>query len=116
MASELSANDILFIDSSHILIPGTDVDIEFNRMFPRLKRGVIVHLHDIFLPDDYPMHWKERNYSEQNALTGWLLGGAFEVLWPANYVYTRYRKLVERAVGDLCDIRRGGGSLWLRKT
>jgi predicted O-methyltransferase YrrM len=116
MASELGAGDILFIDSSHILLPGMDVDIQLNRMFPRLKPGVIVHLHDIFLPDDYPASWRKRNYSEQNALAGWLLGGAFKVIWPANYIYTRYRVLVERAVGDICDIRRGGGSLWLRKT
>ena len=115
-AGDLRANDILFIDSSHVLLPGMDVDIELNRMFPRLRRGVIVHLHDIFLPDDYPLNWKQRNYSEQNGLVGWLLGGAFEILWPANYVYTRHTSLVEAAVGSVCDVGRGGGSLWLRKT
>jgi hypothetical protein len=114
-AADLQANDILFIDSSHILLPGMDVDIELNRMLPRLRRGVVVHLHDIFLPDDYPANWKVRNYSEQNAMVGWLLGGAFEILWPANYAYTRHRPLVEQALGGICDLSRGGGSLWLRR-
>jgi hypothetical protein len=115
MAGELDANDILFIDSSHIMLPGMDVDIQFNRMFPRLKRGVIVHLHDIFLPDNYPSHWRVRNYSEQNALVGWLLGSAFEIIWPAGYVYSRHRRLIDNALGEIGD-NAGGGSLWLRKT
>ena len=48
---EMKANDILFIDSSHIMLPDMDVDILFNRIFPKLSPGVIVHVHDIFLPD-----------------------------------------------------------------
>ncbi|RMF36431.1 MAG: class I SAM-dependent methyltransferase, partial [Alphaproteobacteria bacterium] len=58
------AGDVLFIDSSHIMLQGTDVDIQFNRMFPRLKPGVLVQLHDVFLPDGYPPKWRNRWYSE----------------------------------------------------
>lgn len=116
MAGSLEAGDILFIDSSHIMLPGMDVDIQFNRMFPRLKRGVIVHLHDIFLPDDYPPHWNDRNYSEQNALVGWIVSGYFDVLWPGRYVVTRRDAQVQASFGD-CDLGPGtAGSFWLRKS
>lgn len=115
LASTLEPNDILFIDSSHIMLPGMDVDIQFNRLFPRLKPGVIVHVHDIFLPDDYPPHWRLRFYSEQNALVGWLVSRYFEILWPGQYVVTRHRDLVDQAVGGLAEVR-GAGSLWLRRT
>lgn len=50
----LAAGDILFVDSSHILQPGTDVDRILNHVWPRLVPGVVVHFHDIYLPDAYP--------------------------------------------------------------
>jgi len=116
IAGSLEPNDILFIDSSHIMLPGMDVDIQFNRMFPRLKRGVIVHVHDIFLPDDYPANWRHRNYTEQNALIGWLVSRYFEILWPGRYVITRHADKISAAFGDF-DLGSGtAGSLWLRKT
>jgi predicted O-methyltransferase YrrM len=64
----LEANDILFIDSSHQLKPGNDVDVLVNRVIPALAPGVRVHFHDIFLPDDYPPHWAWRRYDEQAAV------------------------------------------------
>jgi len=115
LAASLEAGDILFIDSSHIMLPGMDVDIQFNRLFPRLKPGVIVHVHDIFLPDDYPEHWQVRHYTEQNALIGWLISYYFEVLWPGRYVLTRHFDALESACGGVAEIK-SGGSLWLRKT
>ena len=113
LTAQLDANDVLFIDSSHIMLPGMDVDIMFNRMFPRLKTGVVVHVHDIFLPDDYPPTWRPRNYSEQNALMGWLLSGAFEIIWPGHYALTRHPELV--AAADLPARPVSAGSLWLRR-
>lgn len=116
LAGSLEAGDILFIDSSHIMLPGMDVDIQFNRMFPRLKKGVIVHVHDIFLPDDYPPHWHNRNYSEQNALIGWIVSGYFDVLWPGRYVVTRHDAKIRSAFGDF-ELGTGtAGSIWLRKS
>lgn len=85
----LQAGDILFIDSSHILMPGTDVDQLFNRVLPALARGVIVHVHDIFLPDDYPAAWHWRGYNEQSALLPLLAGGAFRLLFASHYAATR---------------------------
>jgi len=118
MVDEFGEGDILFVDSSHIMLPGMDVDLQFNRMFPRLAPGVLVHVHDIFLPDDYPQAWRTRRYSEQNALIGWLLSGYFEVIFPTYFATTRMGQSVERAVGGFAPFQRDGtaGSIWLRRT
>lgn len=113
LCATLEVNDILFIDSSHIMLPGTDVDIEFNRIFPRLKPGVIVHIHDIFLPFDYPPHWRGRHWSEQNALVGWLFG-TFDIIWPAHYVARRHASLIDQAFTDFA-VPKNAGSMWLRR-
>jgi predicted O-methyltransferase YrrM len=112
----LEENDILFIDSSHIMLPGMDVDIQINRCFPKLKPGVLVHLHDIFLPDNYPSHWRERRYSEQNALIGWIIAGYFDVVYPSHYVLTRHWSLIEQEFRHYPITQtRSAGSLWLKK-
>ena len=64
----LAANDILFIDSSHQLKPGSDVDFLLNAVLPLVPSGVHVHFHDIFIPDDYPAEWAWRRYNEQAAV------------------------------------------------
>lgn len=84
----LSANDIAFFDSSHLLWPGSDVDMIFNRILPILKPGVLIHIHDILLPDPYPMEWEWRGYTEQNGLAGWLYG-ATDILFGSHYAETR---------------------------
>jgi predicted O-methyltransferase YrrM len=115
LCDSLEPNDILFIDSSHIMLPGMDVDIEFNRIFPRLKPGVLVHVHDIFLPFDYPPHWRDRNWNEQNALVGWLFG-SFEIVYPGHYVVKRHPELIDRLFSDFAPcLRKLAGSMWLRK-
>ncbi|TDQ86314.1 methyltransferase family protein [Dongia mobilis] len=81
----LGSGDILFIDSSHILMPGSDVDQLFNRVLPRLAPGVIVHVHDIFLPEDYPPAWHWRGYNEQSALLPLLTGGGFRLLFGSHF-------------------------------
>lgn len=64
----LKKDDILFIDSSHQLKPGSDVEFLVEEILPGLPSGVRVHFHDIFLPDDYPSHWAWRRYNEQDNL------------------------------------------------
>lgn len=113
LCAELEPNDIFFIDSSHILLPGMDVDIEFNRIFPRLKPGVIVHVHDIFLPFDYPGQWKDRNWNEQNALIGWLFG-SFDIIYPGHYVARCHADKIDALFGDF-PVPKNAGSIWLRK-
>ena len=72
----LAPGDILFVDSSHQLKPGSDVEFLFERVLPRLASGVRVHFHDIFLPDEYPAGWAWRRYNEQAAVAA-LIGGGY---------------------------------------
>jgi len=75
----LGENDILFIDSSHQVKPGSDVEFLLNEVIPRLPAGVRVHFHDIFLPDDYPGQWAWRRYNEQSEVKRLIEGGVFRV-------------------------------------
>ena len=117
LCAALGPGDILFIDSSHILLPGMDVDIEFNRIFPVLRPGVLVHVHDVFLPFDYPPVMRRWSFSEQNALIGWIVSGYFDVVFPAYYVRRTQGDLVEAAFAQQFPpiARSGPGSIWLRR-
>jgi predicted O-methyltransferase YrrM len=76
---ELDAGDILFVDGSHRCFMNSDVTVLFLDILPRLRSGVLVHFHDVFLPYDYPPQWGKRYYSEQYLLAVWLLAGSREV-------------------------------------
>jgi uncharacterized protein len=114
--AELGAGDILFIDSSHIAMPGTDVDRLFLDVLPRLPAGVLVHVHDILLPDAYPPEWGWRGYNEQLVAGALLQGGGWEIVFASRYAATRLSEDVAKAVGDL-PLLPGAfeTSLWLRK-
>jgi len=79
MLTGLAAGDMLFLDSSHVTFENSDVTVFFLEVLPRLRAGVTVHIHDIFLPFDYPREWTDRHYSEQYLLAAYLLGGANRV-------------------------------------
>ena len=113
----LKAGDILFIDSSHIMMPGSDVDILFNRVLPMLPPGVLVHIHDVLLPDPYPEDWEWRGYNEQNAVACLLGGGGYEVLASSRYIETRMADLAAPLLQWLPPSPPGARatSLWLRK-
>ncbi len=85
----LEGGDILSIDSSHVLMPGSDVDFLLNRVLPVLPAGVHVQLHDIFLPDSYPADWQWRGYNEQSAVAGLVTGAEWRIDFAAHYVVTR---------------------------
>lgn len=85
-AAALAPGDLLFIDSSHVAMPGTDVDRLVLDVLPRLRSGVIVHLHDVFLPDAYPDEWAWRGYNEQLLVGALLQGGAYAPLFASRYV------------------------------
>ena len=112
----LGEGDIAFFDSSHILWPGSDVDTILNRILPVLGRGVLVHLHDVLLPDPYPEAWAWRGYTEQNGLGGWILGGAFEPVFASHYAVTRMGAAGRPGVAAL-PLPEGARetSLWLRR-
>ena len=112
--ASLQANEILFIDSSHVAKTGSDVNYLYHQVLPRLASGVIVHIHDIFLPWDYPREWvtqQRRNWNEQYVLQSMLAGGSrFEVLFANHFASRVLPDAVERCWGQRC----GGGSIWLR--
>lgn len=90
---ELESGDILFIDSSHVIRSGNDVHYEFLEILPRLKPGVLVHVHDISLPRPYPkVYFDNRLYwNEQYLLQAFLAyNDRFEVLWPGNYMMIKH--------------------------
>ena len=72
----LVAGDVLFIDNSHVVFENSDATVTFLEVLPRLKPGITIHIHDIFLPYDYPESWAKRHYSEQYLLAAYVLGGA----------------------------------------
>lgn len=84
----LEPGDIAFFDSSHILWPGSDVDMILNAIIPMLVPGVLIHIHDILLPDPYPVEWEWRGYTEQNGV-GPLLLGAVDLVFSSHYARTR---------------------------
>ena len=115
---DLAPGDFLIVDSSHILMPGSDVDMVLNAILPRAPRGLLVHFHDIFLPDAYPREWDWRAYNEQNAVAALLTSGdAFEVLFASHYAATRMPDLLAGTVISEIGLPDGvfETSLWLRK-
>ena len=120
IVAELNANDILFLGNSHRILPNSDSMVFFMEILPRLKRGVIVHLHDIYLPYDYPQFMCDRFYSEQYALAIYLLANPdkYETILP-NYFISEDKELSELIAPiwdheNLKDVERHGGSYWIR--
>jgi hypothetical protein len=115
--SQLRSGDILFIDSSHTVKIGGDVNYLFLEVLPRLNPGVIVHVHDIFLPFDYRRDWvmdEFRFWAEQYLLQAFLtFNSQFEVLMANSYLSYNYRDVLKTAFPSLPAI--GGGSFWLRR-
>ena len=71
----LRAGDILFIDSSHVIRSGNDVEYEYFEIIPRLRPGVVIHIHDIFLPLRYQEDWMRKElifWNEQYLLEAML--------------------------------------------
>jgi len=111
----LESRDIVFIDSSHEVRVANDVAKLFCVTIPSLASGVIVHVHDIFLPFDYPEPFCTRfpHWGEQYLLHVLLLGQGYQVLWPGYYVQ-KMRPDLQRALPFL-----GGGtaqSFWFRRS
>ena len=71
----LEQNDILLIDSSYVSKPGSDVNYYLFEIFPRIKAGVYIHIHDIFYPMEYPKDWitEESTYNEMFILRSFLM-------------------------------------------
>jgi len=116
--AELARGDIVSIDSSHILMPGTDVDVMLNHIMPTLPSGVLVHIHDIFLPHGYPTSWAWRGYNEQLGVAALVRGGAWQVLWSSQYVSAHCRDRLNGSIVQRLPLWPGAfeASLWLERT
>jgi hypothetical protein len=90
----LKENDILFIDNTHRILPNSDSTVFYLEVLPALKRGLIVHIHDIYLPYDYPQEMCDRAYSEQYGLAMYLLSNPekYKTLLP-NYFISEDKEL-----------------------
>ena len=115
--SQLESGDILFIDSSHTVKIGGDVNYLFLEVLPRLKPGVIVHVHDIFLPFDYRRDWvtdELRFWTEQYLLQSFLsFNSEFEVLMANAYLGHRHMEDLKATFRN--SPWWGGGSFWMRR-
>jgi predicted O-methyltransferase YrrM len=117
---QLRANDILFIDSSHVLRIGGDVWFEYLEVLPRLLPGVLVQVHDIFLPFEYPVSWvreKRWFWTEQHLLQAFLaFNSAFEVVLALSYLNAHHREeLAAAAPVYKEDSSCRPGSFWMRR-
>jgi hypothetical protein len=117
---KLCNNDILFIDSSHVAKTGSDVEYEYLEILPRLRKGVIVHIHDIFLPAEYPRDWLftfHRFWNEQYIFHAFLsFNESFEVLWAGSYMHLNHATALGRAFSSYSSDKCWPTSFWIRKT
>ncbi len=115
----LRENDILFIDSSHVLKTASDVQYEYLEIVPRLGKGVIVHFHDIFLPFSYPKSWvvnELRFWNEQYVLQALLaFNRSFRTLWAGNYMNHKHPSALQQAFGSYSPHGTAPGSFWIRR-
>lgn len=116
---ELGDGDILFIDSSHILRTGGDVWYAFNEILPRLAAGVFVHVHDIFLPNEYPREWvvgRQYFWTEQYLLQAFLtFNREFEVIWAGRAMHLAYPDELRSAITNYEEETFWPSSFWIRR-
>lgn len=112
---KLKADDILFIDSSHVSKTGSDVNYELFEILPNLSSGVIIHIHDMFFPFEYPKEWayEGRNWNEIYLLRAFLSHNQdFEILLFSHYMHTMHKSAFAKMP---LTYKNKGGNLWLRK-
>jgi len=120
--TSLKSGDILFIDSSHVLREGGDVQLEYCEILPLLAPGVLVHIHDISLPKHYPRVYFENQlyFNEQYLLQAFLcFNSRFDVIWPGNYMIVKYPDRVINLFPEYHEMRKSypmsePSSFWIR--
>lgn len=117
--STLRSGDILFIDSSHVVRTGGDVTCLFLEILPQLNSGVIVHVHDIFLPFQYPRRWivEGRYYwTEQYLFQAFLThNSAFKVMFANQFMYRKHHNAVALFPSFPHRWLGGSSSFWIKK-
>lgn len=113
----LEGGDILFIDSSHVLRTGGDVCHELFEILPRLPSGVVVQIHDIFWPFEYPRQWvvnDNRSWNEIYAVRAFLThNDRWNIVMFNSYMALVERDLIAKTYPDFC--RRPPGAIWLQR-
>ena len=114
----MSKNDILFIDSSHVIRPNGDVLFEYLTLLPTLNPGVIVHIHDIFSPANYPGKWIDgevKFWNEQYLLEAFLThNDHWEIIAGLNYLHHKYANKLS-SVCPFLENSHQPGSFYIRK-
>jgi hypothetical protein len=114
---ELEANDILFIDSSHVSKLGSDVNDYMFRILPALQPGVVIHIHDIPYPLESKPDWitpENRSWNEPYLLRAFLqYNSAFKIIYYNHYVYRKFRH--ELATHMPSCLKNPGAAIWIRK-
>lgn len=120
ITESLGENDILFIDNSHRVFPNSDGMKFFMEILPKLKKGVIVQIHDIYLPYDYPQFMCDRFYNEQYLLAAFVMANPnkYECIFP-NYYVSEQANLAQKLAPiwqheTLSQVEKHGGSFWLK--
>jgi predicted O-methyltransferase YrrM len=109
----LGPGDVLFVDSTHVVKAGSDVVWLFLHVLPRLAPGVVVHVHDVFWPFEYPARWLEqrRDWTEAYLVHAFLAGNAsWEILFFSSWFWRCHPELVPPPLAG-----QEPGSIWLRK-
>jgi predicted O-methyltransferase YrrM len=116
--SQLQENDVLFIDSSHIIRPQGDVLFEYLELLPSLNNGVIVHIHDIFSPKNYLKQWLQdevRFWNEQYLLEAFLSNSSsWRIVAALNYLHHNHYKKLKSAAPFLTPANEPG-SFYIQK-
>lgn len=113
----IGPGDLLFVDSSHVFKAGSDVEHQFMHIYPSLAAGVYVHIHDIFLPNDYPIEWNVERFqfwNEQQYLAVMLDNSdRYEVVAGLAALFDRDQSFFDELVSEF-DGTYAPGSIWLR--
>jgi hypothetical protein len=117
--TSLAANDVLFMDSSHTVKIGSDVVFEFLSILPSLASGVLIHIHDIFTPFEYPHDWIEKSrffWNEQYLLEAFLSYNTnFEVIMPLNALSRLHPECLANLIPSFEHHRHSVSSFWIRR-
>lgn len=115
----LRTADLLFIDSSHVSKIGSDVNYEILEIVPQLKKGAVIHWHDIMMPTDY---WKDWTYSatkfwnESYLLHAFMLfNEAYEIVWASRYMQLHHGPLLKKHFPYFDPERHRCTSFWIKK-
>lgn len=112
---QLCENDILFIDSTHVAKTGSDVNYLLFEIIPTLKKGVLIHFHDVFYPFEYPKDWvlSGRSWNEDYFLRSFLMyNNSFEIILFSHFIHLKHGDCLSQMPDCY---KNSGGSFWIRK-